>query len=348
LSNRVTLSVDAMGGDFGPHVILPACISALKRYSYLKILLIGEIEQLDAVLLKQNCPQLLMSRLELVPAGESVSMGEKPSSAIRHRQDSSMCLAVKAVGEKRADACVSAGNTGALMAFGRLILKMLPGIDRPAIITSVPTVAGHCYVLDLGANVDCSAEHLLQFAIMGSVMVEAVDQKLQPTVGLLNVGEEVIKGNEQVRLADKLIRQQAGLNYIGYIEGNDVFGGKADIVVCDGFVGNVVLKSSEGLARLITHKVHQSFTRNWIRRLLALLARPVLKEIQVQMDPSRRNGATLLGLQGIMIKSHGGADKSCFGYALDQAIAEVLQNVPVRISERLACYVNTPDELRSE
>ncbi|SIT10765.1 phosphate acyltransferase PlsX [Neptunomonas antarctica] len=348
MSNRVTLSVDAMGGDFGPHVILPACISALKRYPYLEILLIGEISQLDDVFSKQNCPELLRSRLELVSAGESVSMDEKPSSAIRHRQDSSMCLAVKAVGEKRADACVSAGNTGALMAFGRMVLKMLPGIDRPAIIASVPTMTGHCYILDLGANVDCSAEHLLQFAIMGSVMMEAVEQKRRPTVGLLNVGEEIIKGNEQVRLANDLISQQSGLNYIGYIEGDDVFDGKADIVVCDGFVGNVVLKSSEGLARLITCKVQESFTRNWVRRLMALLSRPVLKEIQVQMDPSRRNGATLLGLQGIVIKSHGGADKKCFGYALDQAIAEVLQNVPVRISERLACYMNAPDERSSE
>lgn len=325
-----------MGGDFGPHVILPACLSALERYPYLKILLIGEIDQLEMLFSKQRFDESVMSRLILVPSGESVSMDEKPSSAIRHRQDSSMCLAIKAVAEKRADACVSAGNTGALMAFGRLILKMQPGIDRPAIITSVPTMNGHCYMLDLGANVDCSAAHLLQFAIMGSAMVEAVDNKNQPTVGLLNVGEEMIKGNEQVRLANDLIRQQSDLNYIGYIEGNDVFAGKADLVVCDGFVGNITLKSSEGLARLISCRVRQGFTRNLYRRFLALLARPVLKEIQMQMDPSRLNGATFLGLQGVVMKSHGSADQKCFGYALDRAVAEVLQNVPARIGERLS------------
>lgn len=328
-----------MGGDFGPHVILPASLSALERYPYLKILLIGEIDQLENLLSKQRFAESIMSRLVLVPSGESVAMDEKPSSAIRHRQNSSMGLAVKAVAEKHADACVSAGNTGALMAFGRLTLKMQPGIDRPAIVASVPTMNGHCYMLDLGANVDCSAAHLLQFAIMASVMVEAVDNKPQPTIGLLNVGEEMIKGNEQVRLANDLIRQQDGLNYIGYVEGDDVFAGKADIVVCDGFVGNITLKSSEGLARLISCRVQQGFTRNLYRRFLAILARPVLKEIQAQMDPSRRNGATLLGLQGIVIKSHGSADQRCFGYALDRAIAEVLQNVPGRIGERLSGYL---------
>lgn len=327
-----------MGGDFGPRVILPASLSALERYPYLKILLIGEVDQLETQLSKQRVAESVMSRLVLVAAGESVAMDEKPSSAIRHRQNSSMGLAVKAVAEKQADACVSAGNTGALMAFGRLSLKMQAGIDRPAIIASVPTMNDHCYMLDLGANVDSSAAHLLQFAIMASVMVEAVDNKHRPSVGLLNVGEEMIKGNEQVRLANDLIRQQDGLNYIGYVEGNDVFAGKADIVVCDGFVGNVTLKSSEGLARLISHRVRQGFTRNLYRRFLAMLARPVLKEIQTQMDPSRRNGATMLGLQGIVIKSHGSADQRCFGYALDRAVTEVLQNVPGRIGERLPGY----------
>jgi glycerol-3-phosphate acyltransferase PlsX len=333
-----------MGGDLGPHAILPASLSALERHPYLTILLIGEIEQLESILAMQRVADSVRSRLKILPSGESVSMDDKPSSAIRHRQDSSMSLAVKAVAENQADACVSAGNTGALMAFGRLVLKMQPGIDRPAIIASVPTLSGHCYMLDLGANVDCSAEHLLQFAIMSSVMVEAVDNNPCPTVGLLNVGEEAIKGNEQVRLANKLIREQSGLNYIGYVEGNDVFAGKADIVVCDGFVGNVTLKSSEGLARLISERVRQSFSRNLYRRCLALLARPVLKEMQEQMDPSRLNGATLLGLQGIVMKSHGSADQKCFGYALDRAVAEVLQNVPGKISERLSGYLSSSSD----
>ncbi len=328
-----------MGGDFGPHVTLPASLSALERHPYLNILLFGEVDQLDSLLARQRISESIMSRLQIRPSGISVSMDEKPSAAIRHRQDSSMSLAVQAVADNKAGACISAGNTGALMAFGRLVLKMQPGIDRPAIIASVPTLAGHCYMLDLGANVDCSAEHLMQFAVMSSVMVEAVDGNLHPKVGLLNVGEELIKGNEQVRLANELIREQDGLNYIGYVEGDDVFAGKADIVVCDGFVGNVSLKSSEGLARLISKRVLQGFSRNLYRRCLAFLARPVLKEIQEQIDPSRRNGATLLGLQGIVMKSHGSADQKCFGYALDRAITEVVQNVPEKIAERLSGYL---------
>lgn len=332
-----------MGGDFGPRVTLPAALSALKRHPTLHILLTGELGAVERVLGRQRTYETFKHRLELIASGPSVLMDEKPSQAIRQKQDSSMSLAVRLLAEGRADACVSAGNTGALMAFGRRLLKMQPGIDRPAITTSVPTMQGHCYMLDLGANVDCSAHHLLQFAIMGSVMSEQVDKRYQPRVGLLNIGEESIKGNEQVRLANKLLLKQPGLNYIGYIEGDDVFAGKADVVVCDGFVGNIALKSSEGLARLIGRKVRSSFSRNLYRRFLAFLARPVLHEIQAQMDPSRRNGASLLGLQGIVMKSHGGASRKGFGYALDQAVAEVEHKVPAKISSHLARLV--ADEL---
>jgi glycerol-3-phosphate acyltransferase PlsX len=338
LINRVILSVDAMGGDHGPRVTLPASLSALSRYPDLSIRLHAELDVLQPILDKLSLSDELLSRLEIVASGASVAMDEKPSSAVRHRQDSSMSQAIKCVAQGRAHACVSAGNTGALMAFGRQQLKMLPGIDRPAIITSVPTSGGHCYMLDLGANVDSSAEHLLQFAIMGSVLAEAVDDIKSPAVALLNNGEEVIKGNEQVRLANELIAANKSINYIGYVEGGGVFSGRADVVVCDGFVGNVALKSNEGLAKLIGRKVRRSFMKNMYRRLVAMLAAPILREIEEEMDPSRRNGATLIGLQGIVLKSHGSANAKCFGYALDQAVIEVRKNVPELIAERLKSY----------
>lgn len=326
-----------MGGDFGLRVTLPACIASLKKNPHLHILLTAEADAVHSRSIANRVPTQLASRLTIIPAGISVRMDEKPSTAIRQRRDSSMALALKLVAEQQAAACISAGNTGALMALGRLFLKMQPGIDRPAIITSVPTMHGHCYILDLGANVDCSAQHLLQFAVMGSVLVEVLEARCA-RVGLLNVGEEASKGNEQVKLANELIRQQSGLNYIGYIEGNDVFSGKADVVVCDGFVGNIALKSSEGLAKLIAKKVKRSFSKTLYRRLLGVLAYPVLQELHQQMDPSRRNGATLLGLQGIVLKSHGSADKHCFHYAIEQALSEVQHNIPARIRARLGGF----------
>lgn len=326
-----------MGGDFGLRVTLPACIASLKKNPHLHILLTAEADAVHSRSIANRVPTQLASRLTIIPAGISVRMDEKPSTAIRQRRDSSMALALKLVAEQQAAACISAGNTGALMALGRLFLKMQPGIDRPAIITSVPTMHGHCYILDLGANVDCSAQHLLQFAVMGSVLVEVLEARCA-RVGLLNVGEEASKGNEQVKLANELIRQQSGLNYIGYIEGNDVFSGKADVVVCDGFVGNIALKSSEGLAKLIAKKVNRSFSKTLYRRLLGVLAYPVLQELHQQMDPSRRNGATLLGLQGIVLKSHGSADKHCFHYAIEQALSEVQHNIPARIRARLGGF----------
>lgn len=327
-----------MGGDFGPRVTLPACLSALSRHSDLIIHLHGEQAPLDSEFSRLNVSPGIQNRLHLEYSGASVDMGEKPSAAIRHRQDSSMCKAVRQVSEKVSDACISAGNTGALMAFGRQHLKMQAGIDRPAIITSVPTYNGHCYLLDLGANVDCGADHLLQFAIMGTVLAELVDGRERPTVGLLNIGEEVIKGNEQVKLANDLIRQFNALNYVGYVEGHGVFMGKADVIVCDGFVGNIALKSSEGLAKLIGRKARRSFMKNAYRRFVAWLAKPILKELEAEMDPSRRNGATLAGLQGIVIKSHGNANAKCFGYAIDQAVCEVRSNLPGKIAERLEFY----------
>ena len=327
-----------MGGDFGPRVVIPASVDALKRHPNLTLQLVGQqhvITPLLADALKQSSAQSCASRIAVVDAANVIANDERPSRALRKRSDTSMYRAITQVADGAAQACVSAGNTGALMALGRFTLKMLPGIDRPAIITAIPSVTGASYMLDLGANVDCSAEHLLQFAIMGSVMTTAVEGIAEPRIGLLNVGEEEIKGNEQVKLASRLIREHGGLNYIGFIEGDDIFTGKADVVVCDGFVGNIALKSSEGVARLIGRQLKTSFSRSPVRRFIAWLAAPVLDEVRMHIDPARRNGASLLGLQGIVVKSHGSADCTCFGYAIDQAVAEVKMDVPGNINRRL-------------
>jgi glycerol-3-phosphate acyltransferase PlsX len=333
LSEYYTIAVDVMGGDFGPRVTVPATLSALKRHSHLSAKLVGHKDSITPLLNRLNAD--VACRVEIVHAEDVISMSDKPAQALRHGKASSMYKALELVSEHKAQACISAGNTGALMVLGRHILRTLPGIDRPAIISAVPTVDKHCYMLDLGANVDCSAEHLLQFAIMGSVMAAAVEEMDEPRVGLLNIGQEEVKGNEQVKLASRLIEERGGLNYIGYVEGDDLYAGKADVVVCDGFVGNIALKSSEGLARLISRKFQASFKKGLYRRLLALIASPVLNELKRQMDPSRRNGASLLGLQGIVIKSHGSANRKCFGYALDQAVAEIEQDVPRKICREI-------------
>lgn len=326
-----------MGGDFGPRVTVPAAIDALRRHPQLIIHLFGDEKQIRPFLRKLR--PALSQRL-IVSHTESVIRNEdKPSYALRHLRDSSMFLALQQVADGDADACVSAGNTGALMAIGRHVIRTLPGIDRPAIISPVPTPNGHSYLLDLGANVDCSAEHLLQFAVMGSVLVQCVEEKVNPAIGVLNIGEEEIKGNEQVRLASRLIDEQPGLNYTGFVEASDLFAGKADVIVCDGFVGNIALKSSEGLARLIGSKVKASFRGSPYRRLLALLARPMLVQLQRQIDPARHNGASLLGLQGIVVKSHGAANVKSFRYALEQAIAEVRMALPEKISAQVALYL---------
>lgn len=327
-----------MGGDFGPRVTVPAVLDALRRHSQLVIHLVGDQSQITPFL-KRIKPSV-SERLVLVHSDTVIRNEDKPSYALRHLRDSSMFMALQCVADGVADACVSAGNTGALMAIGRHVVRTLPGIDRPAIISPVPTPAGHSYLLDLGANVDCSAEHLLQFAVMGSVLVQSVEGIARPQVGVLNIGEEEIKGNEQVRLASRLIDEQAGLNYIGFIEASDLFSGKADVIVCDGFVGNIALKSSEGLARLIGRKVSASFRGSLYRRLLAFLARPMLVQLQREIDPSRHNGASLLGLQGIVVKSHGAANVKCFRYALEQAVTEAQMALPEKISSQVARYLS--------
>ena len=276
-------------------------------------------------------------RLIIHHASQKVEMDELASSALRNKKDSSMRVALNLVKNGAADACVSAGNTGALMATSRFVLKMLPGIDRPAICTSLPSMTGHTWMLDLGANVDCDTEHLFQFALMGSVLADAVDGNKEPRVGLLNIGEEEIKGNEQVKEAAQLLMATIP-NYAGFAEGDDIYKGNFDVIVCDGFVGNVSLKTSEGVAKMIADFIKQEFSRNIFTRLAGLCAMPVLKAFKKRIDPRRYNGASLLGLRGIVIKSHGSADALAFANAIKVAILEVRENVPERITSQLRTY----------
>ncbi|MEW5755928.1 MAG: phosphate acyltransferase PlsX [Pseudomonadota bacterium] len=337
MSDLITIAIDAMGGDIGPEVTVPAAIQALKEDKGLRLILVGQEEVINASLLRFGAR--VSDRLVIQPASQVVEMSELPSVALRTKKDSSMRVAINLVKEGGAQACVSAGNTGALMATGRFVLKTLPGIDRPAIITALPTVKGHCHVLDLGANVDSTAEHLLEFAVMGAELVSAVDNITRPTVGLLNIGAEEIKGNERVKEAARLL-EESDLNYIGFIEGDGIYFGEADVVVCDGFVGNVALKSSEGVAKMISHYMKAGFNKNIFTKLAGLVAMPVLKSFRAKIDPRRYNGASLVGLQGIVIKSHGGADVLAFNNAIKVAVTEVKQNVPAHISQHLEAILS--------
>ena len=327
--NSITIAVDAMSGDRGPAVAVGAAYDALKENQALSIILVGNRGELEALLLKPH------PRLRIVEASDVVRMNERPSHALRHKQNSSMAVALKLVSRGEAQGCVSAGNTGALMVFGRSILKMYPGIDRPAIIKLIPSLRGRCHVLDLGANVDSSAENLYQFALMGSLMASAISNLQEPRVALLNVGEEEIKGNEQVRLASHMLAQCETINYIGYVEGTDLFRDVADVVVCDGFVGNIALKTGEGVANMLLELLEQAFTRTWYGRMVGFLARPTLMKLFRVIDPARHNGASFLGLQGVVIKSHGNANERAMLAAIRQAVKEVELEVPRRINERL-------------
>jgi len=322
-SASIRLAVDCMGGDHGLSVTVPAVVQFARKHPDTHFLLSGNSEAITHALQQVGVHQA--SWYELLPASEVIAMDDTVETALRRKKDSSMRVAIQAVKDGRADACVSAGNTGALMAVSRYLLKTLDGIDRPAIATSIPNVKGGATtVLDLGANVDCSAEHLLQFAIMGTALVAALDQRGRPTVGLLNIGEEVIKGNEVVKQAAELLRK-SGLNFYGNVEGDDICKGTVDVIVCDGFVGNVVLKSIEGVARMVASMMRSEFTRDIFSMGAGLVARPVLNRLRDKVDNRRYNGAALLGLRGIVIKSHGSADAFAFGHAL-QRTHEAVQN----------------------
>lgn len=329
----LTIALDAMGGDHGPSVTVPASLVALAQHPELHLILVGDQGELEAELARRAVPD--PGRITIRHATQRVEMHELPSQALRNKKDSSMRIAINLVKERAAAACVSAGNTGALMATARYVLKTLPGVERPAIITILPTMRGHTRVLDLGANVDSSADHLFQFAVMGSVLTSAVDNIERPTVGLLNVGQEEIKGNERVKETARLLAASDVINYAGFVEGNDIYEGTVDVVVCDGFVGNVALKSSEGVARMITHYLREEFTRSPLARLRALVARPVLRAFRDKVDPRRYNGASLVGLQGIVVKSHGSADELSFSHAITEAVREVIKDVPQRIGMQL-------------
>ncbi|HHQ14651.1 MAG TPA: phosphate acyltransferase PlsX [Chromatiales bacterium] len=318
-----------MGGDHGVHSAVPAAISMLRKHPGLELILVGRKEIVEAAIGKPPGPGL-----KVHDAREVVGMDEHPADVLRKKKDSSMRVCINLVKEGQADACVSAGNTGALMATGRFVLKTLPGIDRPAIMAIVPTKHDRTYMLDLGANSNCTAEQLFQFAVMGSVVVHDIEGIDQPRVGLLNIGEEDIKGNDTIREAAELL-SGSSLNYVGFIEGDTIPDQKADVVVCDGFSGNVALKTMEGTAKLVSHFLEQEFRGSLYGRIAGLVALPVLRSLRRRLDPRRYNGASLVGLNGIVIKSHGGADALAFEQAIRVAIVEVEQNVPEQIGRLL-------------
>ncbi len=326
-----TIALDAMSGDLGAEVVVRAAHASLQKYNHIELVLVGDRDQLEDLVRRIIGED---ARLRIVHASEVVEMSDAAGEAVRKKKDSSMRVAIDLVKAGEAQACVSAGNTGALMATSKFVLKMLPGIDRPAIIAELPTLHGSVHMLDLGANAQCSAEQLFQFAVMGSIVTAEIMRIESPRVALLNIGAEDTKGNDTVREAAALL-QASTLNYVGFIEGNDLFTGKADVVVTDGFTGNIALKAMEGMVGLIKHHLRRAFTRNWFSRLQAVLARPVLKRIAMETDSRNYNGATLVGLNGIVIKSHGSADAYAFQHAIDTAIVEVRNQVPQQIGNLL-------------
>ena len=332
-----------MGGDHGPEVTVPSAVDFLRRDPNTNIVLVGILDAIETELSTLNfAPN---SRLRLHAASEVVSMDESPLVALRSKKDSSMRIAINLVKDGTAQACVSAGNTGALLATSRFVLRTLPGIARPALAVELPTMKGHACILDLGANVDCSPEHLLQFGIMGTTLVSSTDSKDKPSIGLLNIGEEAIKGNEVAKQAAELLRNDSGLNFYGNIEGDDIYKGTTDVVVCDGFVGNVALKTSEGLAQMGATYLREEFNRNLFTKLAGLVALPVLNSFKRRLDHRRYNGASLLGLCGIVIKSHGSADSYAFGFAIKRAFEEVRGGMLNKISEHM---LELPHHLKNQ
>ncbi len=330
-----TISIDAMGGDVGIDVTVPASIACLKANPNLKLILVGDENQLQAKL--ASTLSEFADRIMIQHASQKVEMDESPSKALKNKKDSSMRVAINLVRDGKADACVSAGNTGALMATARFVLKMLPGIDRPAILSSLPSIYGHTHALDLGANVDCSAKQLFEFALMGNELVKALDNIEHPKVGLLNIGSEAVKGNKQVKDTAKLL-EDSKLNYIGFVEGNSLNAGseKVDLIVTDGFVGNVALKSIEGVAKMFGIALKEAFAKNLLTKCLGIIAYPVLKSFKQKVDPRLYNGASFLGLRGLVIKSHGGADALAFETAIHLAEVEITQDVIRKISDKMA------------
>ena len=329
----ITLAIDAMGGDVGLSATIPASVDIIRRHRKVRLILVGNAAQISRRLAKASAHD--KARVEVVNAAQLVAMDDSPAIALRQKKNSSMRIALNLVKDGRADACVSAGNTGALLATARFVLKTIPGIDRPAICVGLPRIGGKTtYVLDLGANIDCPPQILFQFGLMGSVLINCRDGKRNPSVGLLNIGIEDVKGNDTIKAAAEIFKSSA-LNYTGYIEADDIYAGDTDLVVCDGFVGNVALKATEGAAQMITGAIREEFTRNPMRRLAALAAKPVLGAIRKRLDHRRYNGASLLGLRATVVKSHGGADATAFGCAVEAGIREVDKGLVRQIEKSL-------------
>ncbi|MCP3999802.1 MAG: phosphate acyltransferase PlsX [Gammaproteobacteria bacterium] len=328
MGTPVKVAIDAMGGDAGPTVYVPAAQQMLASNPLLELTLVGQQDIIKPLL--NGSPD----RLKIVNASEVVAMDEPPADALRKKKDSSLRVAIDLVKNGKADACVSAGNTGALMATARFVLKTLPGIERPAIMSGLPTIKGHAHMLDLGANSGCTSDQLFQFAVMGSVVINIVENISSPRIGLLNIGSEGIKGNDTIRQA-ALLLEESDLNYIGFVEGTDISRHKADVIVCDGFSGNIALKSMEGTAHLVRHFMKQEFKNGLYGRFAALVSLPILRSLARSLDPRRYNGASLVGLNGIVIKSHGSADIMAFKQAIHTAIIEVDKNLPEKIHQLL-------------
>lgn len=329
----ITIAIDGHGGDHGVSVTVPAALAALAGNKNLSLILVGQEDALEAELKKHSTTH--SDRLSIQHASQIVDMDEPPASALRGKKDSSMRVSINLVKAGTAGACVSAGNTGALMATARFVLKTLSGISRPAIVSAIPTMHGHVHFLDLGANVDSTAEVLQQFGVMGSILVEAIENKKSPKVGLLNIGHEDVKGNETVKAASELLKNSP-INYVGFVEGDDIFTSDLDVIACDGFVGNVSLKTMEGLAQMISATMKEEFNRNIFTKFSGLLALPVIKALRNRLDNRRYNGATLLGLRGTVIKSHGSADIYAFTNAIEEAYREVQHCVPEQIEKVLS------------
>lgn len=326
----VTIAIDAMGGDFGPRITVPAVISALENLPDLHIQLFGSRAKLDPYLNQVSAN----TRLQVIHTDEQVACGEKASSALRKKQ-SSMRLALDAIRDEKAQAMVSAGNTGALVAISRYVLKTLLGIDRPALIARLPHATGVSYMLDLGANVECDSENLHQFAIMGSAFATVLDGVKSPKVALLNIGSEEVKGNEEIRLANVSLKESELINYMGYVEGDDLYKGVADVIVTNGFAGNIALKTSEGLLSYVALQIKSAFAKNWFTRVVGLFAIPVLEGLRQQFEPHLKSGGVLLGVQGIVVKSHGKCQQPAFTQAIESAYLLAKNDLLAKISEHL-------------
>ena len=328
-----SIAIDAMGGDFGPQVTIPATLALLSSASDMEFILVGDQDKINLLVNRFDNPA--KTRLHIHHASEVVAMDESPTHALRRKPDSSMRVAMNLVKSGSASACVSAGNTGALAAIAHVVLRPLPGIHRPAIISQIPTIKGHVHLLDLGANVESSAQDLYQFGIMGTTFVKYMEGVAHPSVALLNIGVEEIKGNQTIKDAAALF-ESSELNYQGYIEGDRIFAGDVNVIVCDGFSGNVVIKTGAGVSRFIQNTLREEYERNFMSKLAALLSRPTLQRTKKRIDPRVYNGAALIGLTGSVIKSHGAADQLAFQHALHKAVSEVKNKVPERINEQIS------------